>query len=60
LVRPIRPTGRRRAGAAMPEVDTIEPPAADNGAPSLPGSHPISLDPTEDRAAAPSYSLIGW
>jgi hypothetical protein len=45
----------------MPEVDTIEPPAASNGAPSLPStSGPIGLDSTEDRAAAPSYSLIGW
>jgi hypothetical protein len=75
VVRPIRPTGRRRAiaakvsAAASPatdcqigvDVNTIEPLGASLGAPCLASkSGPSSLDSIADRAAPMSYSLIGW
>ncbi|TDO54265.1 hypothetical protein EV643_10146 [Kribbella sp. VKM Ac-2527] len=83
FVRPIRPTGRRRAVAdandvgaplsaasnepfgpgryaAIPDLNTIDPPSAGTSAECLAsGSGPISVDSTA-RAASTSYSLIGW
>ena len=47
--------------AAIPDVNTIEPPGSSIDAPCLASSNgPRSLESTADRAAFTSYSLIGW
>jgi hypothetical protein len=46
--------------AAIPDVNTIDPPSASTGWECPAGNGAIGFDSTAARAGATSYSLIGW